>query len=124
MVNLLLVAAGGGTGAVCRYLTSLYAASRWGAAFPYGTLIVNIAGSFIIGLFLTLAVERFDLDPRWRLLIATGFLGGLTTFSSFSIETLSLWEAGALSYALLNTAGNLLLSLLACWAGMVAARVV
>ena len=82
MVKILAVAIGGGIGATTRYLVSTWAAGRFGADFPYGTLIVNVAGCFMIGLFMTLTTERLIVSPYWRLIFAVGFLGGLTTFSS------------------------------------------
>lgn len=122
MEGIILVAVGGAIGSVIRYLVSLWAADKWGAAFPYGTFIVNIAGCYIIGLFMIIATERHMLPPHWRLLVASGFLGGLTTFSSFSYETLKLVQDGAWSAAVANIAGNLCLGLLAAWGGMATAR--
>lgn len=93
MVKILVVALGGGIGSVARYLISLWAAERFGSDFPYGTLIVNVVGCFIIGAFLVLVTERTIASPYWRLVIAVGFLGGLTIhFSSFGYETLRLLE--------------------------------
>ena len=83
METILFVAIGGSVGSVTRYLTSVWAAGRFGADFPYGTLLVNVVGCYLIGLFMVLATERFMLPAHWRLLVASGFLGGLTTFSSF-----------------------------------------
>lgn len=117
-----LVALGGAVGSVCRYLTSLWAAERFGAEFPFGTFIVNVAGCYIIGFFMVMATERHLLSPYWRLLVASGFLGGLTTFSSFSYESLKLIQEGAWNAAAANIAGNLFLGLLAAWGGIVTAR--
>lgn len=120
--ELAIIAAGGGLGAVTRYLVTVWAAQRLGSAFPYGTLLVNVAGSFVIGLFMTLFLERLELAPQWRLFVAVGFLGGLTTFSSFSYETLRLLQEGALPQAALNAGGNVLLCLVSTWAGFACAR--
>jgi CrcB protein len=76
------IAAGAVIGANLRFIVSSWAAERWGADFPYGTLIINISGAFVIGVFLSLLAERIDVHPLWRLFFATGLLGGYTTFSS------------------------------------------
>lgn len=121
-LDLAIIALGGGIGSVSRYLVTIWAAERFGSAFPYGTLLVNVAGSFIIGLFMTLFLERIELDPQWRLFIAVGFLGGLTTFSSFSYETLRLVQEGAMSQAFANASSNVFLCLVSTWAGFFCAR--
>lgn len=115
---------GGGVGAVTRYLTANWAAQTYGTDFPYGTLIVNVAGCFVIGIIMTLVTEKFIVNPYWRLLTVTGFLGGLTTFSSFSYETFKLFSDGQMQYGLYNVFSNLILSLLATWGGMALARLV
>ncbi len=122
LVKLLAVAAGGAVGACTRYLVSLWAADRFGSDFPYGTLLVNVVGCFIIGVFLTLTTERIIVSPYWRLVVAVGFLGGLTTFSSFGYETLRLVDSANLLPALGNIALNVCVGLLATWGGMVVAR--
>ncbi len=122
MVKILAVAVGGGIGATTRYLVSTWAAGRFGADFPYGTLIVNVAGCFMIGLFMTLTTERLIVSPYWRLIFAVGFLGGLTTFSSYSYETLRLIEDSDLLPAFYNIGLNLILGFAATWAGIVVAR--
>jgi CrcB protein len=120
--GVLFVALGGGIGSVARYLVSLWAAGRFGADFPYGTLIVNVAGCFIIGLFMVLVTERFMLSAHLRLLVTTGFLGGLTTFSSFSFETFSLIQDGSWASAACNVIANLVTGFLATWFGAMVAR--
>ena len=124
MEKILIVAAGGGIGATVRYLVSIWAAGRWGANFPYGTLLVNVAGCFIIGIFMTLTTERFIVSPYWRLLVTVGFVGGLTTFSSYSYETWALLEGGGELAALANVFANLLFGFFATWLGVVAARTI
>ena len=124
MVKILAVAVGGGIGATTRYLVSTWAAGRFGADFPYGTLIVNVAGCFMIGLFMTLTTERLIVSPYWRLIFAVGFLGGLTTFSSYSYETLRLIEDSDLLPAFYNIGLNLILGFAATWAGIVVARLI
>ena len=121
-LDLAIIALGGGIGSVSRYLVTIWAAERFGSAFPYGTLLVNVAGSFIIGLFMTLFLERIELDPQWRLFIAVGFLGGLTTFSSFSYESLTLLSEGNLAGAGLNIMGSVVVGVVCAWFGAMAAR--
>lgn len=94
-INILAIAVGAAIGANLRYSLSLWAAQRWGASFPYGTLIVNVIGSFLIGLVLVLATTRLSLSEPVRLLIVTGLLGGFTTFSSLSFETYTLITNGS-----------------------------
>jgi CrcB protein len=124
MLKILVVAVGGSIGAVSRYLVSTWAAERFGASFPYGTLIVNVVGCFIIGIFMTMTTERFIINPYWRLLITVGFVGGLTTFSSFSYETFRLLEDADMMMAFYNIALNLVLGFFATWLGIGAARLV
>jgi CrcB protein len=124
MMELLVVALGGSIGAASRYLTSMWAAERFGANFPYGTLIVNVVGCFIIGAFMTIATERFVVNPYWRLLITVGFAGGLTTFSSYSYETFALLQDAELAMAAYNVCLNLALGLFATWVGITAARAI
>jgi CrcB protein len=116
------VAFGGGVGSACRYAASVWAANRFGPAMPYGTLLVNVVGCFIIGLFMTITTERIIVNPYWRLLISVGFLGGLTTFSSFSYETWRLILEGEAMRAAGNIGLNLIASLAATWLGIVLAR--
>ena len=122
METIIFVAIGGGVGSVTRYLTSVWAAERFGVAFPYGTLLVNVVGCYLIGLFMVLATERFMLPAHWRLLVASGFLGGLTTFSSFGYETLKLVQDGELLPAVQNVAANLFTGLAATWIGIISGR--
>jgi CrcB protein len=112
MLNVLAVALGAAVGANLRYGLSLWAAQRWGAAFPYGTLLINVSGSFLIGLLLVLATSRITLSEPARLLLVTGLLGGFTTFSSFSYETFSLMLSGNLREAALYMLGSVALGLL------------
>jgi CrcB protein len=95
VMNAIAIAVGAAIGANLRYSLSIWAAQRWGASFPYGTLIVNVIGSFAIGVVLVLATTRLNLSDPARLLIVTGLLGGFTTFSSLSFETYSLITNGS-----------------------------
>ncbi|MDD2464341.1 MAG: fluoride efflux transporter CrcB [Desulfobulbus sp.] len=112
----LLVMAGGSLGAASRYGIGLLAARFWGTSFPYGTLVVNMAGCFIIGLIFALADRSRLLTPDVRLLLITGYLGALTTFSSFSLETVNAGRAGltlqSLTNMLINNLGGLSLTYL------------
>jgi CrcB protein len=118
----LLIAIGAALGANARYIVGVWAGNRLGADFPYGTFIVNITGSFILGFLLTLGTERLQLSPEARLLLAVGFLGSFTTFSSYAVESMNLWRDAGLWRSLLNVAGNNLLGLLAAILGAVLAR--
>lgn len=124
MLGIFLVAIGGAIGAVTRYLASNWAAARFGADFPYGTLLVNVVGCFIIGVFMTMTTERIILNPYWRLFVTVGFVGGLTTFSSFSYETLHLLQTADLNGAFYNLGLNLIIGFFATWLGITAARLV
>ncbi len=109
-------------GANMRYVLSRFAAREFGAVFPYGTLIINVVGSFIVGLFVIWTTERVLVDPRWRLLVVVGFCGSFTTFSSYAFETMSFFEQGQWGLMLANFLGNNLLCLGGALAGMAVAR--
>jgi len=118
----LIVCGAGALGCGARYLVGLWAAERFGAKFPYGTLIVNIVGSFLIALVMELSIRIADFSPNLRLALTTGFLGGLTTYSAFNLETTQLAFTGQTLRAL----ANVLLTIVACLAagllGLVVAR--
>lgn len=95
MNQVLLVALGGAVGSVCRYLVGVGALRLMGPSFPWGTLAVNVAGSFAIGILAELIVARFGASAELRLLLITGFLGGFTTFSAFALDAVTLFERGA-----------------------------
>lgn len=118
----LMIGIGGFLGANTRYLLGRWIDSRYGSAFPLGTFIINVSGSFLLALFMTLTTERVPLDPRWRFLIAVGFFGSYTTFSTFSVETFRLLESGAWGLAFGNAFGSLLCGLLGAWSGVMIAR--
>ena len=121
-MDFLLVAFGGGIGAVVRYGIGLLILGRFGTSFPFHTLFINLTGSLAIGLLLVLFVERLHLDPAWRLLVIVGFLGGYTTFSSYTFEALALIEAGQPLASVLYVLGSNLLGLAATLLGMALAR--
>ena len=119
----LLIALGGAIGSVTRFALSGFVAQHFGETFPWGTLIVNVAGSFVIGFFGTLTGPegRFLVGPGGRQFFMTGVLGGFTTFSSFSLQTLNLARDGEWLYAGGNVAGSVVACLLAVWLGHLAA---
>jgi CrcB protein len=111
-------------GANLRYLLSRLAAMELGSVFPYGTLFINIIGSFIVGFFVIWTTERALVDPRWRLLVVIGFCGSFTTFSSYAFETMSYFENGQWGLMLANVLTNNVLCLGGVLAGMALARAV
>ena len=121
MARFLLICLGGAVGTGARYLFST-AVTRAFGNFPFGTLGVNVLGSFLASVLMVLALERSALSPDLRLILVTGVLGGFTTYSSFNQETMMLWERGATSAAMLNLAVTLLGGLAAAWLGMVVGR--
>jgi fluoride exporter len=122
--GLLLVALGGALGSVLRYLATALAVRWLGVDFPWGTLAVNLAGSFAIGLVNELGADALRLSPQARLFLATGVLGGLTTYSAFSYETVRLMERGAWGPAWLNVVGTTVACLTLCYVGLLAGRMV
>lgn len=122
MNRYLLIALGAALGANARYLVGIWAGNRLGADFPYGTFIVNVAGSFILGLLLTLGTGRLQLSPETRLLLAVGFLGSFTTFSSYTVESLNLLRDAGIWRGLVNIVGTNLVGLLCALSGAALAR--
>ncbi len=116
------IAAGGAFGALFRYWVSVGVHRFAGGGFPYGTLTVNVVGSLLMGTIYVLFIERMDVDPVWRGALLIGLLGAFTTFSTFSMETLSLVENGESLRAMLNVAASVVLCIVACWVGVVAGR--
>lgn len=117
-MNYLLVFIGGGLGSAARYWLQGFVYSETGTSFPYGTLAVNILGSFLIGLLMSSMEERFLIHPTTRIFLTIGILGGFTTFSSFSFETISLLRDGESLYALANALGTLFVCLSCTWLGV------
>lgn len=124
MKRILVISVGAILGANARWFLSRYAARLLGPVFPYGTLFINVTGSFIVGFFMIWTSERVLLDPRWRLLVVVGFCGAFTTFSSFAFETMAYFEQGQWLLMLANFLVNNLLCLGAALAGMALGRAV
>jgi CrcB protein len=123
MNQFLLVAAGGAFGAGCRHAVNLGATRLFGPAFPWGTFAVNVAGSLAMGLLIgLLARNGSESGAALRLFLATGVLGGFTTFSAFSLDAVTLWERGAAGQAAAYAVGSVVLSILALAAGLAAVR--
>ncbi len=108
--NGIIVGIGGFVGAIVRYALAVWIGQAWGRTFPLGTFVINVSGSFLIGLLMTLFTERYSFDPAWRLLFVVGFLGAYTTFSTFEYETGKLindseWFFATMNVVLSVTAG-------------------
>ena len=113
-----LVFIGGGAGAVLRYVAGTAIMQRFGGAFPLGTLVINVTGSFLIGVLMTLLTERLQVSGNWRFLLVVGFLGGYTTFSSFEYETVQAVRDGSLGTGALNVLVSVVAGYLAVWLGI------
>jgi CrcB protein len=114
------ISLGGVLGANARYWLGGWVQQRWGAAFPSGTLVINLSGSFLLGLLMALVTERYvtPFTPALRLALGIGFLGAYTTFSTFTYETLMQLETATWSGAILNLAASVIGGLLAAWLGL------
>jgi CrcB protein len=121
-MKLLFIGFGGFFGAISRYLVSKSATKWFGNLLPYGTLIVNVVGSFILAFIYTASIEKLDLSENFRFFLGVGFLGAFTTFSTFSVETLHFYEDGAYLMAGLNVVLNVLLSLAGAFIGITLAK--
>ncbi|AUC09707.1 fluoride efflux transporter CrcB [Agrobacterium pusense] len=122
MINIVLVAAGGAIGSVFRYLVGVWSVRLAGVNFPWGTLTVNVVGSFLIGLLVELVARRLNASMEMRLFLVTGVLGGFTTFSSFSLDAVSLYERGALGLSAVYVLASLSVSIAAVFAGLALGR--
>ena len=122
MIQIISIAIGGALGALCRYGMTMGISSLIGRGFPYGTLVVNILGSFLMGAAYVIIVEEINVNPEWRVGITIGLLGAFTTFSTFSIETLNLLESGDAFKAGLNILLSISFCMLGCWLGMIIGR--
>jgi fluoride exporter len=119
---LLWVGLGGFLGAIARYLLGGWVAARAGAVFPWGTFVINVTGSFILGFFLAFAQDRPWLYPQARLMFAVGFVGAYTTFSTYSYESIRLMMDGQFALAAFNIVGSVALGLAAAFAGVALGR--
>lgn len=122
MTQILLVAFGGALGASLRHLVNMAAIRLFGPGFPWGTFGANLIGSFVMGLFIGVMMTRYAHQTELRLFVATGLLGGFTTFSAFSLDVVMLWERGALLEVLLYVAGSVVLAIMSLMAGLFLAR--
>ena len=123
-VTILLIAVGGASGAVARYVVDGFVSERVVPGFPWGILIVNLSGAFVLGLLYALAIERDALSAEIRAPLLIGFLGAYTTFSTWMLDSWRLVEAGDLAAALANLGGSVLLGLIAVVAGLAIGRAV
>lgn len=122
MLNFISIAAGGALGALLRYAFANGAQHLLGKGFPYGTLVVNVIGSFLIGAIYAALIERAALPEEWRSFLIVGLLGAFTTFSTFSFETVALIGQGALIKAALNVLLSVGLCVGLCWLGLWSGR--
>jgi fluoride exporter len=119
-----MVGVGGCVGSILRFWLGTYIGGRMGTRFPYGTLVINVTGSFLIGLVLAVLTAKTQWSPSWRYLIPIGFIGGYTTFSSFEYETLRTMQDGQLGLGLLYIAVSVVVGFIAVWGGVVAGRTI
>jgi len=122
MQLLFAVAVGGAFGSIARFLLSKRIQEFSSIGFPFGILLVNVLGSFLIGFLATLLIERFSLNDMWRALILIGFLGGFTTFSSFSIDAVNLLRQGFQLQGFIYIFSSVIFCLLATWLGIFLAK--
>jgi fluoride exporter len=122
METFFIISAGAVLGANARYWVSGWAADHLGTSFPYGTFLINILGSLLMGLFFTMFTERFLIDPRLRLMVTVGFLGSYTTFSTYEFESVSLILAGQWILGLFDLLGSAVLGAVAMIVGMTIGR--
>ncbi len=121
MDRYLYVMAGAGLGGLARYALGTWIMARTGFRFPLGTFLINVSGSFLIGLTMTLLTQRFQPHPYWRLFLVVGVLGGYTTFSTFEYETLQAVRDGERWLGFLYAAGSVVFGYLAVWLGVLLA---
>ena len=124
MQTFLVISLGAILGANCRYWIGGWAVERLGVGFPYGNLIINLSGSLILGFFMTLVMDRFLINPQWRLFITIGFLSSYTTFSSYTYESVSLFMSGQYWLGIINLVGSSFLGALAVVLGIWLGRLV
>lgn len=113
----MVVLAGAGLGGLARYIAGTWIMMRYGGRFPLGTFVINVTGSFLIGVLMTLFTQRLDPHPNWRLFLVVGVLGGYTTFSSFEYEAYQAVRDGARWMGMLYVTGSVLLGYIGVWLG-------
>ena len=118
------VGVGGFVGSIARFWLATYIGQRMGTRFPYGTFLVNISGSFLIGMVMTILAERTQLSPTWRYLVPIGFIGGYTTFSTFEFETLRAIQDGQFTIGLLNVVLSVVLGFAMVWTGAMVGKAI
>ena len=118
----LWIGLGGFFGAIARYQLDSLVTRHHRSEFPWGTLVVNVSGCFLLGLLFTLSTERLDTNPALRVALTVGFVGAYTTFSTFSLQAVRLTELGQVAQALVYVAVSVVVGILAAWAGMSAGR--
>jgi fluoride exporter len=115
----LVVLVGAGLGGLTRYIAGTWVMTKYGGRFPLGTFIINVTGSFLIGVLMPLLTERLQWHPNWRLFLVVGILGGYTTFSSFEYESFVMVRGGARGMGMLYMTGSVLLGYVCVWLGTV-----
>jgi fluoride exporter len=118
------VGVGGFMGSIARFWLAVYVGQRMGTRFPYGTFLINVSGSFLVGLVMTILTERTHLSPTYRYLIPIGFIGGYTTFSTFEYETLRAIQDGQFTIGLLNIVMSVLVGFLMVWTGAMVGKAI
>ena|ERR1035437_2254078 len=119
-----MVGIGGFLGSIARFWVGIYIGNRLGMRFPYGTVVINISGSFLIGLIVTLIAQRTHWNANWSYLIPIGFIGAYTTFSTFELETFRSFREGEVLLAFLNVTLSVVLGFVAVWLGVVTGRAI
>ncbi len=124
MTKYLMVAIGGALGSVLRFWVGGFVSNRMGTRFPYGTFIINVTASFLIGLILTLLAERSHWSPNWRYFIPIGFIGGYSTFSTFEYEAFRSFQDGEVLMAGLNVVLSVIVGFVSVWLGVITGRTI
>lgn len=122
--DVLIVATGGAIGAAARYILGGWLTERFGTTFPWHTFIINITGAFLLGVLMALSVERGIVTQTWRVALGVGVLGGYTTFSTLSYESIALLSQGSYATGLANMFGSGVAGLIAAWLGIAVGRVI
>lgn len=124
MNKYMMVGLGGFLGAIARFWVGGYVSERLGTRFPYGTFVVNMTGSFLIGLVVTILAEKAHWNANWRYLIPVGFIGAYTTFSTFELETLQIFRDGEFFFAFLNVLLSVGVGFVSAWLGVITGRAI